>query len=102
MDFHKNILPITITDTALSEIQSIFTTKNIPSGYGLRVGVKGSGCSGTGYVLGFDKPGVQDNQYSYENIPVFIEKKHLLYVAGLVVDFENSDEVRGFTFNMPS
>ncbi|MFN8416489.1 MAG: iron-sulfur cluster assembly accessory protein [Cytophagaceae bacterium] len=102
MDFHKNILPINITPAAVTEIQTIFNTKNIPSGYGLRVGVKGTGCSGTGYVIGFDKPGIQDNQYSFENIPVYIEKKHLLYVAGLIIDFENNDEVRGFTFTMPS
>ncbi|MCU0416302.1 MAG: iron-sulfur cluster assembly accessory protein [Cytophagaceae bacterium] len=101
MDFHKTILPIHISSIALDEIKNIIETKNIPPGYGLRVGIKGSGCSGQGYVIGFDKPGVQDNQYSYEGITVFIEKKHLLYVAGLQIDFESDSESRGFTCSMP-
>jgi iron-sulfur cluster assembly protein len=97
--FHQTILPLTITQLALNQIALIKATKNIPVGYGLRVGVRGSGCSGTSFVLGFDQKKDGDNEYLVEGIPVYIEKKHVLYVAGVELDFEDSEEVTGFIFN---
>ena len=97
--FHQIILPLTITQLALNQIALIKATKNIPEGYGLRVGVRGSGCSGTSFVLGFDQKKESDNEYLVEGIPVYIEKKHVLYVAGVELDYEDSAEVTGFIFN---
>jgi iron-sulfur cluster assembly protein len=97
--FHKTILPLTITQLALNQIALIKNTKNIPQGYGLRIGVRGSGCSGTSFVLGFDQKKEGDNEYFVEGIPVYIEKKHILYVAGIELDYEDSEEVTGFIFN---
>ena len=49
--------PVTLTEKAIEEIKHIMASKNIPKGYGLRIGVKGGvGCAGLGYLLGFDKP----------------------------------------------
>jgi len=97
--FHHTILPLNITDTALKEIEHIKNSKNIPAGYGLRIGVRGSGCSGTSFVLGFDQSKEGDNIYEVSGMAVFIEKKHILYVAGIELDYENSEEVTGFVFN---
>lgn len=97
--FHQTILPLTITQQALNQIAFIKATKNIPEGYGLRLGVRGSGCSGTSFVLGFDQKKDGDNEYLVEGIPVYIEKKHILYVAGIELDYEDSEEVTGFIFN---
>jgi iron-sulfur cluster assembly protein len=97
--FHQTILPLTITDNALKEIEHIKNFKNIPEGYGLRIGVRGSGCSGTSFVLGFDQSKEGDNIYMIAGTPVYIEKKHILYIAGIKLDYENSDEVSGFVFN---
>ena len=97
--FHQHILPLTITQLALNQIAHIKATKNIPEGYGLRIGVRGSGCSGTSFVLGFDQKKDGDNEYLIEGIPVYIEKKHILYVAGIELDYEDSEEVTGFIFN---
>jgi iron-sulfur cluster assembly protein len=97
--FHQSILPLNITQLALNQIALIKATKNIPEGYGLRIGVRGSGCSGTSFVLGFDQKKDGDNEYLIEGIPVYIEKKHILYVAGVELDYEDSEEVTGFIFN---
>ena len=87
--------PINITTKAVAEIQKNLAIKGIPEGYSLRVGIKGSTCAGT-YLLGFDKQQTNDEVYKIEDITVFINKNHLLYVAGVTLDFE--EEGNGFTF----
>ena len=91
--------PIKISPSALDEIKNIFTNKNIPSDYGLRIGVKGSGCAGVDYIIGFDQITEDDESYDYDGITILLKKKDLMHLIGLEVDFvENSDE-RGFVFN---
>ena len=94
--------PVTISSRAADEIRKIMQTKNIPAGYGLRVGVKGGGgCGGVSLILGFDKMKDTDLSYSVDDIPVNIDKKHTLYLIGKEVDFVESEEARGFTFIEP-
>jgi iron-sulfur cluster assembly protein len=45
---------ITLTERAAKEVRRIITEQSLPSGTVLRVGVKGGGCSGFSYTLGFD------------------------------------------------
>ena len=95
--------PVTISSRAAEEIRKIMQTKNIPSGYGLRIGVKGGGgCGGVSLILGFDKIKETDLSYFFHDIPVYIDKKHTLYVIGKEVDFVESDQARGFTFIDPN
>ena len=75
--------------------------KNIPPEYALRIGVKGGGCAGLGFLLGFDKPKTGDDIYSYKNLQILIEKKHTMYLLGLQVDYQNGDEATGFLFTNP-
>ena len=70
------LIPVEITPKAASEIKHILATKNIPEDYFLRVGVKGGGCGGMSYSLGFDKAKPEDQQFDVQGIPVLIEKKH--------------------------
>ena len=93
-----NKLPIEISDLAFLEIKSIMETKNIPSDYFLRVGVKGSGCSGTSFFIGFDKINTNDQTFTFGNVNIVIEKKHFLYLSGMKVDFVNNSNERGFIF----
>lgn len=95
------LVPIQITEKALKEIKNIITNKNIPSDYSLRVGVKGGGCGGMSYLLGFDKPKEGDQQFEIEGIPVLIEKKHYMFLMGMQVDFHEGNDARGFTFINP-
>ena len=72
--------------------------KNIPADYGLRVGIRGSGCGGAALMIGFDKRKDADISYWQEDIPIFIDKKHTLYVIGKEVDFYEGADARGFLF----
>jgi iron-sulfur cluster assembly protein len=95
------IVPVKITEKAESEIKNIMATKNIPTDYHLRVGVKGGGCGGMSYALGFDKPKTEDQLFEISGIPVLIEKRHLMFLMGMQIDFFEGDEARGFTFINP-
>ena len=69
----------------------------------LRVGVKGGGCSGFSYTLGFDdeiRPTDQINDA--EGVRVVCDPKSFLYLNGTVVDFEESLMGRGFKFTNPN
>jgi iron-sulfur cluster assembly protein len=92
------IQPVTISARAGSEIRKIMQTKNIPPDYGLRVGIKGGGCGGASLLLGFDKKKESDLAYVINDIPVYIDKKHTLYVIGKEIDFLENEEARGFMF----
>jgi iron-sulfur cluster assembly protein len=93
-----NLQPVTISARAITEIQKIIQTKNIPGDYGLRVGIKGAGCGGAALLLGFDKQKESDLVYTIDNIPVYVDKKHALYVIGKEIDFLESEDARGFMF----
>jgi iron-sulfur cluster assembly protein len=95
------LIPIKITEKAQKEIKNIINTKNIPENYCLRVGVKGGGCGGMSYLLGFDIPKEGDQQFEIEGIPVLIEKKHYMFLMGMQVDFYEGNDARGFTFINP-
>jgi iron-sulfur cluster assembly protein len=92
-----HIQPVTLTERAAEAVKHIMETKNIPSDYGLRVGVRGGGC-GVSLIIGFDKKNDTDMAYSIQGIPIYIEKKHTMYVMGKQVDFVDHEEARGFTF----
>ncbi|MFY0607457.1 MAG: iron-sulfur cluster assembly accessory protein [Cyclobacteriaceae bacterium] len=94
-------LPIEITKQAQKEINHIMENKNIPSEYGLRIGVKGGGCS-VSFVLGFDKEKANDKTFQVGDIPVFIQKGELMFLVGKQVDFYEGSDARGFVFVDPS
>ena len=88
----ESIQPVTISEKALSEIRKVMLTKNIPTDYGVRVGVKGGGC-GVSLLLGFDKRKEEDQVYYIEEIPVFVDKRHTMYIIGKEVDFYEGEGV---------
>lgn len=94
--------PITLTDGAVSQLTRIIESQNISSEYGLRVGVKGGGCSGFSYILGFDAPQQGDEVYEVNGIKVFMNKAHAIYLLGMEIDFMDGLNNRGFTFNNPN
>lgn len=98
----QTIEHIAITDKAASEISKIRAQNNIPVSWGLRVGVKGGGCSGFTYVLAFDeRPREGDNVFETKGVTVFIDPKSLMYVSGTELDFSDGLNGRGFVFNNP-
>ncbi len=98
--------PVHLTDRAAAEVRRIVANKQIPEQFGLRVGVKGGGCSGMSYVLGFDKQREHDLQFviaddSGDPITVFMDKRHGLYLMGTTVDYHDGLDARGFVFENP-
>jgi iron-sulfur cluster assembly protein len=93
---------ITLTAGAASEVRRIMADNKIPEGYKLRVGVTGGGCSGLSYSLGFDKQLEGDDMFVSEGIDILMDKRHQMYLSGIVVDFMDGLQGRGFTFNNPN
>ncbi len=95
--------PVTLTPKAARQVESIMRTKNIPTGYGLRIGIRGgSGCGGHQLILGFDKPKETDITYAQEGITIHVDKKHMMYVFGKEVDFYEGADAKGFVFVEPA
>ena len=68
----------------------------------LRIGVKGGGCSGMTYVLGFDKPEESDEVFEIEGVTCVMNKSHQIYLFGMEVDWQGGLNSRGFTFSNPN
>jgi len=96
----ERLQPVTISHRASEEIRKIMQTKNIPADYGLRLGVKGGGC-GVSLLIGFDKKKESDLTYEINGIPVYVDKKHTMYIIGKEVDFYDGEAGRGFMFVDP-
>jgi iron-sulfur cluster assembly protein len=96
------IQPIKLTSTAIEQLKRIMGEQNVPANYGLRVGVKGGGCSGFSYVLGFDEQKEKDTVYTIGDFSVLMEKSHAIYLLGMEIDWEDGLNNRGFVFNNPN
>ena len=94
--------PIELTSRATEEVEKIIDRKDIPEGYGLRVGAKGGGCSGLSYVLGFDKKREHDQEFTVDGITVYMDKRHGLYLMNTTIDYHDGLDARGFTFENPN
>lgn len=99
---NKTAAPVTLTDGAKKEIIKLMLQQELGSNFGLRLGVEGGGCSGMNYILGFDEIKENDNEYEIDNIKVFMNKAHGLYLVGMEVDFQDGLNARGFVFKNPN
>ncbi|PIP76572.1 MAG: iron-sulfur cluster insertion protein ErpA [Ignavibacteria bacterium CG22_combo_CG10-13_8_21_14_all_37_15] len=94
---------IIITDKASEEVKRIISENKIPADYGLRVGVKGGGCSGFTYTLGFDAaPRDADTVVELNGVKLFVDGKSLFYLSGTELDFTDGLNGKGFVFNNPN
>lgn len=94
--------PIQISESALKQLQRIKEEQNLDDTHGLRVGVKGGGCSGFSYVLGFDQPKEKDEVFDLNGMKVLMEKSHGIYLIGMEIGWHEGLNNRGFTFNNPN
>jgi iron-sulfur cluster assembly protein len=102
MSVEAAVQPIQLTDNAVKQIKTILTEQKIPSDYGLRIGVKGGGCSGFSYILGFDEPKEGDEKFEINGVKVFMQKSHAIYLLGMEIDFIEGLNNRGFSFSNPN
>ncbi|MBS1587888.1 MAG: iron-sulfur cluster assembly accessory protein [Bacteroidetes bacterium] len=94
--------PVKLTAGAIEEVKRLMSEPGFDSNSYLRVGVKGGGCSGLSYVLGFDAKEADDEVYEIEGIPVVMKSAHGIYLFGMQVDFQDGLNARGFVFNNPN
>jgi iron-sulfur cluster assembly accessory protein len=96
------ITPVTLTEGAIVEIRKLMAADGFDTAQRLRVGVKGGGCSGMTYILGFDQPKDNDSHFETEGIACIMDKAHEMYLFGMQVDWQDGLNNRGFTFKNPN
>lgn len=95
-------VPVSFTAGAMTEIRRLMNEPGFDATKMLRVGVKGGGCSGLSYVLGFDDKQEQDEVFEYEGLSFIMNKSHGMYLMGMQIDWANGLNARGFTFSNPN
>ena len=93
-----------VTPSAVRRIRAILAKEGISREEGgLRLGVKGGGCSGLSYSVGFDvRPRERDNVFAFDDVRVFIDPKSLVYLNGMTLDYEETLIRQGFNFLNPN
>ena len=94
--------PISLTENAVKEIKRLLNEEGFDHSQVLRVGVKGGGCSGMTYVLGFDHKTESDDEFECNGIACIMNKAHAIYLMGMEIDWQGGLNSRGFTFSNPN
>lgn len=68
---------------------------------GLRLGIKGGGCSGLSYLLEFTEEREGDTVVEFEGFRVFLDRKSTIYLRGVTLDHQAGLDGRGFVFHNP-
>ena len=92
---------ITLTETASKKMQDALDYRG--RGIGMRIGVRTSGCSGFAYVLEFaDQLFEGDLEIDDRGITLVINKKDLVYLQGMQIDYAKKGLNEGFEFSNPN
>jgi iron-sulfur cluster assembly accessory protein len=94
--------PVSLTERAARQIKKIKEKENLEEDLYLRVAVEGGGCSGLSYKLGFDIRTDEDTLINSAGMEIVIDPKHLIYLDGIVIDYPDGLDARGFTFDNPN
>lgn len=93
---------IALTSTAAEKVKGLISSRPDPT-EGLRVGVRGGGCSGFSYFLEFtESPQEGDRHLESHGVKLFIDKKSYLYLMGTEVDYVDGLAGAGFRFTNPN
>ena len=95
-------VPVSLTAGAISEVKRLMAEPGFDASQYLRIGVKGGGCSGMTYILGFDNLEDGDEHFEIEGVNCIMNKSHGIYLMGMEVDFQGGLNSRGFTFTNPN
>ena len=94
---------IQISETAARKIRSLMSRQGLSDG-GLRVGIKGGGCSGLSYTFAWEKKARLGDEVfeGPEGAKIFVDRKSLLFLKGTVLDYDTNMISKGFVFNNPN
>lgn len=89
---------INLTPKAASQLKRL-----LPANSFVRVGVKGGGCSGFSYQMGFDDSKTElDQVFDIDGVKVICDPKSFLYLNGVEIDYEDGLINAGFKFSNPN
>jgi iron-sulfur cluster assembly protein len=96
-------MSISLTEKAAREVRRVLEQKSLGAESGLRLGVKGGGCSGFSYVMNLEpQPARGDEIFESAGLRIFVDPKSYLYLEGTELDFNDDLSHRGFVFKNPS
>ena len=95
--------PLTLTEKAIQMIKITREQEGIDEVFGLRVAVRGGGCSGMEYALDFERePRENDFVIGYEGLQVYVDAISARYLQGTEIDYVLGTTGAGFKFNNPN
>ena len=93
---------VTLTESAVVEVRRLMDVQDLTEG-GLRLGVKGGGCSGLSYTINFDdKIGEFDTVCEQDGVKVLVDAKSAIYLEGMQLDYQKDLVSGGFKFINPN
>ena len=95
------VLQIELEEKALKEIKYLLKLKELDKSFGVRVGVRGGGCSGYSYTLEFGKKAVGDIQLEQDGVSIFTDPKSALYLEGTTLKYTDGLQGKGIHFSNP-
>ncbi|MCC6697828.1 MAG: iron-sulfur cluster assembly accessory protein [Candidatus Hydrogenedentes bacterium] len=92
---------IQATDGAIAELKRLLE-KETAEVDGVRLGVKGGGCSGLSYVIEFSQKRDGDNAVEQDGVTFLMDRKSSIYLKGIVLDYKEGLKGKGFVFQNPN
>jgi iron-sulfur cluster assembly protein len=93
---------VTLTDIAAEKVQHFMQSQTAEGDVGLRVGVRGGGCSGFQYALALDERHEDDHVFDSAGVRVLVDPASLRYVEGSTVDYTENFMGSGFEVSNPN
>jgi iron-sulfur cluster assembly protein len=94
---------VTITDKGAEKVQEFLAAQEADASLaGLRVGVRGGGCSGFQYQLAFDEQRDEDAVFETHGLKLLVDNDSLPFVRGSVIDYEETLQGAGFKVENPN
>ena len=94
--------PLQFSEQAVKEIRRLMGEPGFEKKNFLRIGVKGGGCSGLSYILGFDEKKEVDQEFESNGLVFIMNPSHSIYLSGMEIHWEDGLNARGFSFNNPN
>ena len=94
---------LTISDKGAEKVHEFLASQQADvTMAGLRVGVRGGGCSGFQYQLAFDEQRDGDIVFESHDLKLLVDEESLPFVRGSVIDYEESLQGAGFKVSNPN
>jgi iron-sulfur cluster assembly protein len=93
---------VTLTESGAEKVREFLSSQGLDATAGLRVGVRGGGCSGFQYQLAFDEQRDGDAIFQHAGLRLLVDNQSLPYVDGSQIDYVDSLQGAGFQVVNPN